>query len=85
MSTLERSRDRLMQQLLDAVTLLTRLQAGAAEGAIEQLADVERELSLRREAMDDVEALLAGDKRQETRDRRRETGGERREARDEEA
>jgi hypothetical protein len=68
-STLERSRDRLMQQLLDAVTLLTRLQAGAAEGAVEQLADVERELSLRREAMIDVETLLAGDERRETRDK----------------
>jgi hypothetical protein len=73
MSTLERSRDRLMQQLLDAVALLGRLHAGAADGAVEQLEAMGRELAVRNQAVEEVERLLAGDKRQE----RQETRGKR--------
>ncbi len=62
MSALERSRDRLMQQLLDTVTLLGRLQAGAAgssEGAGAQVAALGKELELREEAMREVEQLVS--------------------------
>jgi hypothetical protein len=62
MSALERSRDRLMQQLLDTVTLLGRLQAGVAgssEGAGARLAALGRELELREDAMREVERLVS--------------------------
>ncbi|MGH7632012.1 MAG: hypothetical protein ACREOF_21970, partial [Gemmatimonadales bacterium] len=62
MSALERSRDRLMQQLLDTLTLLGQLQAGAAgspEGAGAQLAALGTELELRAEAMREVERLVS--------------------------
>ncbi|MGH7519411.1 MAG: hypothetical protein ACREOC_18415, partial [Gemmatimonadales bacterium] len=61
-STLERSRDRLMQQLLDTVTLLGRLQAGAAgasDAAGAQVAALGKELELREEAMREVEQLVS--------------------------
>jgi hypothetical protein len=58
-SALERSRDRLMQHLLDGVTILSRLQAGGASGTAEELNEMNRQLERRREAMDEVERLLA--------------------------
>ncbi|HET8623176.1 MAG TPA: serine/threonine-protein kinase [Gemmatimonadales bacterium] len=62
MSTLEKSRDRLIQRLLDAVTLLGRLQAGAADGGGEALEAMGRDLALRAEAMEEVEKLVTSDK-----------------------
>jgi predicted ArsR family transcriptional regulator len=65
-AALERSRDRLVQQLLEALTVVGRLQGrtrGSADTAGGQLAEVARELSARSEAdaaaRKEVEALLA--------------------------
>lgn len=65
-AALERSRDRLVQQLLEALTVVGRLQGrtgGSADAAGGQLAEVARELSARSEAdaeaRKEVEALLA--------------------------
>ena len=58
MSALERSRDRLMQQLLDTVALLGQLQAEAARRSRERRSWKQRlgkELELRQEAMQEVE------------------------------
>lgn len=57
LSALERARDRLMQQLLDAVTLLGRMQAGPAAGQPE-LAAATQALARRMEAMEEVERLV---------------------------
>ncbi len=62
-AALERSRDRLVQQLLDALTVVGRLQGGAPASAEAGLAEAVRELSARSEAettaRKEVEALLA--------------------------
>jgi predicted Ser/Thr protein kinase len=65
LATLERSRDRLVQQLLEALTVVGRLQSGrveSLEGAGGRLGGVSRELAARSEAeaaaRREVEALL---------------------------
>jgi hypothetical protein len=58
LSALERGRDRLMQQLLDAVTLVGKLQAGTGSERAD-LEAAQKALALRMEAMDDVEQLVA--------------------------
>jgi len=65
LAALERSRDRLVQQLLEALTVVGRLQGGRAEsleGAGSRLGDVSRELAARSKAeaaaRREVEALL---------------------------
>ncbi len=57
-SALERSRDRLMQQLLDTVALLGRIRAGAPPEA-EALAAAKADLERRSEAMREVERLVS--------------------------
>jgi hypothetical protein len=57
LNALERTRDRLMQQLLDAVTLLGRMQGGTSAGRPELKAATEG-LARRMEAMEEVERLI---------------------------
>jgi hypothetical protein len=57
LNALERARDRLMQQLLDAVTLLGRLQTGEAADRPE-LEAAKSALARRAEAMEEVERLV---------------------------
>jgi hypothetical protein len=61
LSSLERSRDRLMQRLLDTVALLGQLQAGASHDAAEQLEALRKELELKEEALREVEQLVTSD------------------------
>jgi hypothetical protein len=62
-SAIERARDRLVQQLLEALTVVGRLQGRALQSAEAQLSAVARDLADRSEAdaaaMREVEALLA--------------------------
>jgi hypothetical protein len=57
LSALERSRDRLMQQLLDTVALLGKVQGGT-ENTGAQLEAAVKELELKQEAMKEVERLV---------------------------
>jgi hypothetical protein len=75
LSALERSRDRLMQQLLDTVALLGQLQADT-EGAGAQLEAAVKELELKREAMKEVEQLVTSDGTAVTSDEWRESSDE---------
>ena len=60
-SALERNRDRLMQQLLDTVALIGRLQAEAVP-VQQELETAKQELERRMEAMKEVEQLVGGER-----------------------
>jgi len=61
MSALERSRDRLMQRLLDTVALLGQLQVETQPHG-QELDEAKKELELRMEAVREVEQLVASER-----------------------